>query len=719
MTNKLNNPIRVETEINGRKLTLESGRFAKQAHGSVYVQFGETSALITTVCENQAKEGIDFFPLTVEFQEKFYSAGKIPGGFFKKEARPSDWATLNARLVDRPIRPLFPEGFRNSTQVVITLLSYDGENEPEVISGLGASAALLISDAPFTKPIATVRVGRIEGSFILNPTRSQLEKSDISVLVSATRDAVVMVEGGAKNVAEDDMLGAIYFGFEKISGLLDLQLELQKKIGNPKREFKVPAKDQTLASKVKSLAEPGLVKAYAEKQKALRYSLIDEAHSKVVETILAENATASEEAQDAIRTAIEAEFEDAKYQYARKFTVSNKRRIDGRDYNQVRTIETEVAVIPRVHGSSLFTRGETQALVTVTLGTTEDEQLIDSVLGKFNKKAMLHYNFPPFSVGETGRFGGNSRREIGHSALAERAVLAIVPEFEKFPYTIRIVSEIFESNGSSSMASVCGASMALMDAGVPIKDPVAGIAMGLMKEGSDIVILSDILGDEDHLGDMDFKICGTKTGVTAIQMDIKIEGVSRDIMKRALDQARDGRLHILGEMAKSIQTNRTELSKFAPRITTLTINPEKIKDLIGPGGKNIKNIVATTGVKIDIDDSGKVNVASNDPTATQKALEMIKGLTEEVEVGKIYMGQVYRIEDYGAFVELIPGTDGLCHISELDAKRVQSVRDIVDIGDQIPVKVLEIDRTGKIKLSRKAALPQNQGAGATNPSPRS
>jgi polyribonucleotide nucleotidyltransferase len=715
MTTQLNNPVRVETEIDGRKLFIETGRFAKQAHGSVYIQLGETAALVTSVCDASAKEGVDFFPLTVEFQEKFYSAGKIPGGFFKKEARPSDWATLNARLVDRPIRPLFPEGFRNPTQVVITLLAYDGENEPETIAGLGASAALLLSDAPFTKPIATVRVGRIDGQYTLNPTRSQLEKSDLSVLVSATRDAVVMVEGGAKNVPEDDLLGAIYYGFEKIKSLLDLQIELQKRCGKPKRAFTPVEKDQALAKQIHQEALPFLEKAYAEKQKALRYTLIDQALDAVTEKFLSGK---TEDEQESLKPFVQNEFEEAKSHYARTFTIQNKKRIDGRAYNQVRQIETEVGVIPRVHGSALFTRGETQALVTITLGTTEDEQLIDSVLGKYNKKAMLHYNFPPFSVGETGRFGGNSRREIGHSALAERAVLAIVPEYEKFPYTIRIVSEIFESNGSSSMASVCGGSMALMDAGVPIQEPVAGIAMGLMKEGSDVVVLSDILGDEDHLGDMDFKICGTQSGVTAIQMDIKIEGVSREIMKRALDQAKEGRLHILAEMAKTITKAKSEMSKYAPRITTITINQERIKDLIGPGGKNIKNIVATTGVKIDIDDSGKVNVASTDPKATQKALEMINQLTEDVEIGKIYMGTVFRIEDYGAFVELLPGTDGLCHISELDHQRVQSVRDVVEMGDQIPVKVLEIDRNGKIRLSRKAALPQNQGTAGATQNPR-
>lgn len=720
---RLNNPVRVETEIDGRKLIIETGRLAKQAHGSVFIQIGDTSALVTAVCEPKAKEGIDFFPLTVEFQEKFYASGKIPGGFFKKEARPSDWATLNARLVDRPIRPLFPDGFRNPTQVVITLLSYDGENEPETISGMGASAALLISDAPFSNPIVTVRVGRLDGKFVLNPTRSQLEKSDISVLVSGTKDAVTMVEGGAAHVSEDDMLNAIYFGFENIQKLLNLQLELQKKAGKPKRVVELEARDTVLANEVKSLATPSFEKAFAEKQKALRYQMLSDAKKSIVDSLLEKRGGSGlhDSEKEILTEKIENEFAEAKRDFARAITIKNKARIDGRDYTQVRQIETEVGILPRVHGSALFTRGETQALVTVTLGTTEDEQLIDSVLGKYNKKAMLHYNFPPYSVGETGRFGGNSRREIGHSALAERAVLAIVPDYEKFPYTIRIVSEILESNGSSSMASVCGASMALMDAGVPVKDPVAGIAMGLMKEGNDVIVLSDILGDEDHLGDMDFKICGSARGVTAIQMDIKIEGVSREIMHKALLQAREGRLHILGEMAKSITSARGDISVFAPRITSLKISQERIKDLIGPGGKNIKNIVATTGVKIDIDDSGKVNVASADPKATQKAIEMINALTEEAVIGKIYMGTVARIEDYGAFVTIMPGTDGLVHISELDVKRVQNVRDVVELGDQIPVKVLDIDRQGKIRLSRKAALPAGSNdapqAGAGRPAP--
>ena len=702
---QLNNPVRVEAEIGGRKLTIETGRFAKQAHGSVYIQYGETAALVTAVCEAKEKEGLDFFPLTIEFQEKYYSAGKIPGGFFKKEARPTDWATLNARMVDRPIRPLFPEGFKNPTQVVVTLVSYDGETEPETIAGLGASAALLISDAPFTNPIATVRVGRIDGKYVLNPGKTQLQTSDISMLVSATKDAVCMVEGGSDNASEEDLLGAIYFGFDEIQKLIALQNKLRELAGKTKRVYTPAPRDEALAAKVKAEAQSGLEKAFAQTVKAERYAQIKEVQKAVVEKFVAAAGTLDEKAAAAFKKKVEEEFSEAKRDFARNFTLTAGRRIDGRAFNQVRKIETEVGVLPRTHGSALFTRGETQALVTITLGTSEDEQLIDSALGKYNRRAMLHYNFPPFSVGETGRFGGNSRREIGHSALAERAVLAILPEYEKFPYTIRMVSEILESNGSSSMASVCGSSMALMDAGCPIKAPVAGIAMGLMQEGDKVVILSDILGDEDHLGDMDFKICGTTKGVTAVQMDIKIEGLSKEVMYKALLQAKEGRLHILGEMEKTIKTNRADISVYAPRITSVMISQERIKDLIGPGGKNIKGIVAATGVKIDIEDSGKCNIASNDPKAVAKALEMVKALTEEAVIGKVYMGTVVRMEDYGAFVNIMPGTDGLVHVSELDHKRVQFVADVVQLGDQIPVKVLDIDRQGKIRLSRKAALP--------------
>ncbi len=708
---QLNKPVKVSAEFGGRTLTIESGRLAKQAHGSVLITYGETSALVTAVSASKPKEGLDFFPLTLEFQEKFYASGKIPGGFFKREARPSEWATLNARLVDRPLRPLFPEGYRCETQVVVTLLSYDGENEAETISGLGASSALYISNIPFHSPVATVRVGRIKGNYVINPTTSQLNDSDISVLVSGTKDAIMMVEGGADNVDEETFLGAIYYGFEQIQVLVKLQEELRVLCGSVEKRVFVPApKDDSMIQKVKGIAIEKLAKAFANLDKKLRYTALDESKTETVAAIVKDSGLTEETAVAKVKSAAEKAFSEVKKDYAREFTLNQGKRIDGREFPQIRPIEVEVGVLPRVHGSALFTRGETQALAVVTLGTSEDEQLIDSVRGKYNKRFMLHYNFPPYSVGETGRFGGNSRREVGHGALAERAVIAIAPDYDKFPYTIRVVSEVLESNGSSSMATVCGASMALMDAGVPVKAPVAGIAMGLMKEGDKVVILSDILGDEDHLGDMDFKVCGTRAGLTAVQMDIKIKGVSREIMHKALLQARDGRLHILTEMENAIKASRVDISKYAPKIISIMISQERIKDLIGPGGKNIKGIVAATGVKIDIEDSGKVNVASNDPLATEKALEMIRGLTEEAVIGKIYMGKVVRIAEYGAFVEIMPGTDGLCHVSELDHQRVQNVSDVVQEGDQIPVKVLDIDRQGKIRLSRKAALPANPNA---------
>ncbi len=699
---KLNNPVTVETDIGGRKLKIETGRFAKQAHGSVFIQYGETTALVTVVCAKEAKPDIDFFPLTIEFQEKYYSSGKIPGGYFKREAKPTEWATLNARMVDRPLRPLFPDGFRNETQIVITLLSYDGETEPETIAGLGASTALLISDVPFDNPIATVRVGRIDGKFVINPKASDLAKSDISVLVSATKNDIVMVEGGANHVSEEDFLNALFFGFEQAQVVIALQEKLRAVAGKTKRVFTPAPKDEALAQKVKDLAEKKLYAAFEMREKQKRYGAIDATKT---ETLAAFTTGITDESQlKKIKTNVVNAFEDLKYKVARDITFKSGKRIDGREYNQIRSIETEAKILPRVHGSALFTRGETQALVTVTLGSSDDEQTIDTALGKVVKKFLLHYNFPPFSVGEVGRFGGNSRREVGHGVLAERAVTSIIPTHDKFPYTIRVVSEVLESNGSSSMASVCGASMALMDAGVPVTSAVAGIAMGLMKENNQVVVLSDILGDEDHLGDMDFKVCGTTKGVTAVQMDIKMDGVSREIMQKAMLQAREGRLHILKEMEKAISTSRTEISEFAPRMTLMQISQDRIKDLIGPGGKNIKAIVAATGVKIDIEDSGKVSIFSTDPSATAKAVDMVKGLTDEAEIGKIYMGTVVRIADFGAFVEIMPGTDGLVHISELAHHRVQTVNEVVQEGDQIPVKVLEIDRQGRIRLSRKAAI---------------
>jgi len=699
---QLNKPVVVRTTIGGRELSIETGRLAKQADGAVYIRIGDTAALVTVVSAHVQKPDVDFFPMTIEFQEKFYAAGKIPGGFFKREAKPSDWATLNARMVDRPLRPLFPDGYRHETQIVVTLLSYDNENEVETIAGLGASAALMVSDVPFEHPIATVRVGRINGQLTINPTLSQLEQSDINVLVSATEEALCMVEGGAEFVSEEDLLEALYFGFEHAQTLIKLQKELREKCGKTKREYIPPARDTKLLEEGKVWAWSHFEKAFAIKEKAARYDAISLVHESFCTHFA--SAKPADKEDKAWDKHLENVFGELKKKYARSFTLKSGKRIDGRDYTEVRPIETEVGFLPRTHGSALFTRGETQALVTVTLGTGDDEQLMDTVRGKWNKSFMLHYNFPPYSVGETGRFGGNSRREIGHATLAERAVQAIMPEKDKCPYTVRVVSEVLESNGSSSMASVCGGSLALMDAGVPIKDAVAGIAMGLMNEEGKFVVLSDILGDEDHLGEMDFKVCGTRKGITSVQMDIKMKGVTKEIMKQAMLQAKEGRVHILNEMEKSIKVARDDISEYAPRFTTIKISTEKIKDLIGPGGKNIKNIIAVTGVKVEVTDDGTVNLAGSDPAAVLKALEMVKGLTASPEIGKIYMGTVEKVADYGAFVEIMPGTTGLCHISELDKGRVGRTTDICQEGDQIPVKVLEIDRSGKIRLSRRAAL---------------
>ncbi|MEZ4816016.1 MAG: polyribonucleotide nucleotidyltransferase [Bdellovibrionota bacterium] len=577
---QLNKPVVVKTTIGGRELSIETGRFAKQADGSVYIRLGDTSALVTVVSSYTPKPELDFFPLTIEFQEKFYAAGKIPGGFFKREARPSDWATLNARMVDRPLRPLFPEGYKFETQIVVTLLSFDNENEVETIAGLGASAALMVSDVPFEHPIATVRVGRIGGKLVINPTLSDLAKSDMNVLVSTTESALCMVEGGAQFVAEEDMLEALYFGFEQAQPLIQLQKELRKQCGKERRPFTSPVQDEKLFQEAKDAIWSKFETAFSIKDKAQRYDALSALKEEFQTSFAAKKPEDKEEA--AWKKQLSGVFDEVKKKYARSFTLKSGKRIDGRGYTDIRPIETQVGLLPRVHGSALFTRGETQALVTVTLGTGDDEQMMDTVRGKWNKQFMLHYNFPPYSVGETGRFGGNSRREIGHATLAERAVEAIMPSREAFPYTVRLVSETLESNGSSSMAAVCGSSLALMDAGAPIKEAVAGIAMGLMHEDGQFVVLSDILGDEDHLGEMDFKVCGTAKGVTSIQMDIKMKGVTKEIMKQAMLQAREGRLHILGEMAKTITAPRSDISEYAPKFTTIKISTEKIETLLAP-----------------------------------------------------------------------------------------------------------------------------------------
>jgi len=686
----------VELEFSGRTLSIETGRMAKQANGSVLVRSGDTIVLVTAVASKTAKEGQDFFPLTVNYQEKAYAGGKIPGGFFKREARPSDSETLTCRLIDRPIRPLFPETFLNDTQIMATVISADKDNDPGILSMIGASAALEVSDIPFFGPIAGVKVGRVNGEFIANPTAEQLELSDMEIIVAASRDAICMVEGGAKELSEDVMLDAIFFGHKAVQPILDAQEELKAKAGVPKREVIAPVVDTELKKKVSGLA-------YSRIKDAVRIVSKQERHI-AIDTVIDEAIAALSAEYEGQGKQIKAFVGDLEYELVREHIIKDGERIDGRDTKTVRPIATEVALLPRVHGSALFTRGETQALVTATLGTSYDEQRIDSLYGESKKKFLLHYNFPPFSVGETSFRLGPGRREIGHGALAERALTAVLPDHESFPYTIRIVSETLESNGSSSMAAICGGSLSMMDAGIPIKAPVAGIAMGLIKEGDAVAVLSDILGDEDHLGDMDFKVAGTAEGVTALQMDIKISGVSRDIMKKALEQAREGRLHILGKMAETITATRPDLSSYAPRITTIYVKTDKIRDVIGTGGKNIRNITETTGVVVDIDDTGRINIASSDKAACDLAIKMIRDLTAEAEEGKLYAGVVKKIMDFGAFVEIFPGTDGLVHISELDTERVKNVSDVLNEGDKVLVKCIGIDKQGKIKLSRKEAL---------------
>jgi polyribonucleotide nucleotidyltransferase len=686
----------VELEFSGRKLTIETGKMAKQANGSVVVRSGDTMVLVTAVASKSAKEGQDFFPLTVNYQEKAYAGGKIPGGFFKREARPSDNETLTCRLIDRPIRPLFPETFLNDTQIMATVISADKDNDPGILSMIGASAALEVSDIPFAGPIAGVKIGRVNGEFVANPTAEQLEQSDMEIIVAASRDAICMVEGGANELPEDVMLDAIFFGHKVIQPILDAQEKLKALAAVAKREVLSPVVDTELKKKAADLAYGKIKDAVKIKSKQERHLVIDAVTAGTVEALSADYEGRGKEIKGFIG--------DFEYELVREHILKDGERIDGRDMKTVRPITSEVGLLPRTHGSALFTRGETQALVVATLGTSIDQQRIDSLYGESKKKFILHYNFPPYSVGETSFRLGPGRREIGHGALAERAVSAVLPAHDDFPYTIRIVSETLESNGSSSMAAVCGSSLSMMDAGIPLKAPVAGIAMGLIKEGDDVAILSDILGDEDHLGDMDFKVAGTAAGVTALQMDIKITGVSREIMKKALEQAREGRLHILGKMAETIAASRIDMSAYAPRITTIFVKTDKIRDVIGTGGKNIRNITETTGVVVDIDDTGRINIASTDKAACDLAIKMIRDLTAEAEEGKLYMGTVRKIMDFGAFVEIFPGTDGLVHISELDTERVKNVSDVLKEGDKVLVKCIGIDKQGKIKLSRKEAL---------------
>ena len=680
---------------------------AKQADGAALVRYGETVVLVTAVAAKDLKLDTDFFPLTVDYQEKTFAAGKIPGGFFKREGRPSEKEILTCRLIDRSIRPLFAEGLRCETQIIATVLSADRENDPDVVAMLGTSIALHVSDIPFNGPLAGVRIGRIDGRWVMNPTQSQLEESDVDIFLSGSRDAIVMVEGGAQVVPEEEILEALFAGHEAIQPLLQIQEDIRREIGKPKRHVPLAQLDHAVTRRVEDLALTKLRQALEVPEKLERYKRIAEVKSEVVPLALAEFPDKQKDIKGA--------FEELKRNVFRGLVIQKERRIDGRGLKDVRPITCETGVLPRTHGSALFTRGETQALVVTTLGTTSDEQRVDALIGEHFKKFMLHYNFPPFSVGEVKFLRGPGRREIGHGNLAERALVPVLPAEDGFPYTIRIVAEILESNGSTSMATVCGGSLSLMDAGVPVAAPVAGIAMGLIKEGEHVRVLSDILGDEDHLGDMDFKVAGTADGVTSLQMDIKISGVNREVMHQALHQAKEGRLHILGIMNATLPAARTSVSGHAPRIITLRVRPEKIREIIGPGGKVIRGIIEATGVKMDVEDDGTVTIASIDAAASQKAVEMVQRIAAEAEIGKIYKGTVRKIVEFGAFVEILPGTDGLVHISQLAPERVRKVSDVLKEGDEVMVKVLEIDKQGKIRLSRKEALEETGGDSGSAP----
>ncbi len=696
---------KVELDFHGRPLSIEVGRMAKQADGAVLVSYGETVVLVTAVAAKDLKLDTDFFPLTVDYQEKTFAAGKIPGGFFKREGRPSEKEILTCRLIDRSIRPLFSEGLRCETQIIATVLSADRENDPDVVAMLGTSIALQVSDIPFNGPLAGVRIGRAHGQWMINPTQSQLDESDMDIFMSGSKDAIVMVEGGAQIVPENEILEALFAGHDAMQPLLQIQEEIRREIGKPKREVPLAQLDHNIVRRVEELALAKLKQALEIPEKLDRYKRIAEVKSEVVPQALAEFPDKQKDIKGA--------FEDLKRNVFRGLVIHQERRIDGRGLKDVRPITCEVEVLPRTHGSALFTRGETQALVVTTLGTTSDEQRVDALIGEHFKKFMLHYNFPPYSVGEVKFLRGPGRREIGHGNLAERALVPVLPAEESFPYTVRIVSEVLESNGSTSMATVCGGSLSLMDAGVPVSAPVAGIAMGLIKEGEHVRVLSDILGDEDHLGDMDFKVAGTAEGVTSLQMDIKISGVNREIMGQALHQAKEGRLHILGIMNSTLHEARTNVSGHAPRIITLKVKPDKIREIIGPGGKVIRGIIEATGVKMDVEDDGTVRIASVDEEAAKKAIEMVQRIVAEAEIGKIYKGTVRKIVEFGAFVEILPGTDGLVHISQLAPERVRKVSDVLKEGDEVMVKVLEIDRQGKIRLSRKEALEETGDAGAS------
>lgn len=697
----------ISIPLGANSLTIEAGKLAKQANGSAYVRYGDT-VVLATACSTKPREGIDFFPLTVDYREYNYAAGKIPGGFFKREGRPTEKEILTSRLIDRPIRPLFPEGFVDETQVIALVLSADSDNNPDVIGLVAGAAALYLSDIPFPTPIAAVRVGLVEGRLVTNPTYAETKASLLNIIVAGSEEAIVMVEAGAKEVSEATVIDAIQHAHSEIRKIVGALKELFQKLGVEKRGFTPPPRDEALSREVAKKAEAALHEAM-DTSKYIKL----ESHRKIAEIRKNLVETYPEEDEEK-RRKVAHYFDALEERLFRDDVISHHRRPDKRAFDQVREITCEVGMLPRTHGSSLFTRGETQALVTATLGTAEDMQRLDVLEGESFKKFMLHYNFPPFSVGEVAFLRGPGRREVGHGALAERALLSIIPDEETFPYTIRVVSDILESNGSSSMATVCGGCLALMDAGVPVKAPVAGIAMGLVKEGEKYAILTDIAGAEDHYGDMDFKVAGTKDGITALQMDIKTGGITSQIMTQALDQARTARLHVLGKMLEALPEFRPTISAYAPRIFTLRINPEKIGELIGPGGKVIRSIIERTGVKIDVEDDGRVNVAATDEGAANKALKIIKDLLAEAELGKTYLGKVVRLAEFGAFVEIFPGTDGLLHISEIAEHRIRNVRDELKEGDQLLVKVISIEGN-KIRLSRKAVLRDQRAKAAVQP----
>lgn len=691
------NPIKKVFQYGDRTVTIETGEIARQATSAVMCSMGDTVVLVTVVAVKESDESRDFFPLTVNYQERTYAAGKIPGGFFKREGRPSEKETLTSRLIDRPIRPLFPKGFTNEIQIIATVMSLDAEIDPDIPALIGASAALVLSGVPFNGPIGAARVGYKDGQYLLNPSISALADSELDLVVAGTEKAVLMVESEARELSEEVMLGAVVFGHQQMQNVICAIRELAAEAGIKTWSWTPSAGDDALNRAVKEAAGSSIAEAYNIREKQQRYTRLGEIRDAVVAKLSAEGATpkwSASKVKDGV-VALESDI-------VRNRILSGEARIDGRDTRTIRPITIRTGVLPRAHGSALFTRGETQALVVTTLGTTRDAQVIDAIEGERKEPFMLHYNFPPYSVGEVGFVGSPKRREIGHGRLAKRAVLAVMPDMNDYPYVVRVVSEITESNGSSSMASVCGSSLALMDAGVPLKAPVAGIAMGLIKEGDKFSVLSDILGDEDHLGDMDFKVAGSNGGITALQMDIKIEGITSEIMKVALDQAKEGRLHILGKMNNIISTPRSEMSEYAPRILTIRINPEKIREVIGKGGSTIRAITEETGTSIDISDDGTVKIASVDNAAAQEALRRIEEIAADVEVGKVYEGKVAKLMDFGAFVTLFPGRDGLVHISQISEERVQNVSDKLKEGDIVKVKVLEVDKQGRIRLSMKA-----------------